>query len=64
MRDQGLVRVMGGDRSGSQTCLWFVSMTCSMYKEPLVYIIPIIALEIVQYSFVNPIGISGGCANL
>ena len=30
---------------------WFVSMTCSMYKGPLVYITAIMILAIVQYSF-------------
>ena len=29
----------------------FVSMTCSKYKESLVYITAIMVLEIVQYSF-------------
>ena len=28
-----------------------VGMTCSVYKEPLVYIIAIRVLEIVQYTF-------------
>ena len=51
MKDQGLVIVMGGDRSCSQPCFLFVSMTCSMYKGPLVYITVIMVLGIVQYSF-------------
>ena len=37
MRDQGLVRLMGGDRSCSQPCILFVGMTCSRYKRPMVY---------------------------
>ena len=53
MKDQGLVTVMGGDRSCSQPCFWFVSMTCSVYKGPLVYITAVMVLKIVQYSFVD-----------
>ena len=52
MKDQGLIRVMGGDRSCSQPVL-FVSVTCSKFNEHLVYITAIRILEIVQYSFVN-----------
>ena len=54
MKDQGLVRVMGGDRAYPQPCFWYVSKTCSMYKGPLVYITAIMVLKFVQYSFVNP----------
>ena len=30
VKDQGLVRVMGGNRSCSQPFFWFVGMTCSV----------------------------------
>ena len=53
MKDQGLVRVTGGDRSCSQPIL-FVGVTSGRFKGPLVYIMAIRVLEIVQYSFVNP----------